>query len=291
MKRRELLKSGVVGAAISIFRPEQETKQLSLEKIDQKTKIQEVETTIKSLNFYVRLLGRDMKPVTEAQPFQFQIVDCGLTNKQYIQFAELTKRTVFHGFAIFTLEGRLWHYGKLIAQKTGLTGDSVILSLDPSILHLGWAIMRDAIIYDSQKAQERKFVLCDYGTILASKVKKLEFVDRMRYVLTELNELVIDSDVECLVIEKPEPWGSYKSLASSRSGSLEILTILTGALAGWCIGQGLEVRFIKVSQWKGQLPKHMTKKRMERKYNVAFKTTDEADAVGLGDWYLTNCER
>jgi hypothetical protein len=154
--------------------------------------------------------------------------------------------------------------------------------------------MRDAIIYDSLQDQERKFALLDYGTILASEVKKLELVDRMRYVLTELNELVLNSDidfsVECLVVEKPEPWGSYKSLASSRSGSLEILTILTGALAGWCISQGIGICFIKVSQWKGQLPKHMTKKRMERKYNVTFETTDEADAVGLGDWYLTNRE-
>lgn len=81
-------------------------------------------------------------------------------------------------------------------------------------------------------------------------------------------------------------------MASSRSGSLQILTLLTGALTHWATNMvGVEnVRLIKVSQHKGQLPKHVTQKRMEKKYNCKFKTDHEADAANLGD-YVLNLDR
>lgn len=164
-----------------------------------------------------------------------------------------------------------------------------ILALDPSILHLGWAAMYNPISGEST-------VLYQYGTIIAPpELKDKPLIERAHSMLREVSSIrrAIDNGKEMsitkIIIEKPEPWGSYKSLASSRSGSLEMLTIFTGILAGWGLSHLGEngVVFIKVSQWKGQLPKHVTKKRMEKKYPVTFKTTDEADAAGLGDWYLT----
>jgi hypothetical protein len=132
MKRRELLKSGVAGAAISVFRPKQETKQLSCEQPE----VQKVETTLKGLDFYVRILDKDMKPVTEAQSFQWFITHNGLVNKQMVQFKVCTKRTDFSYFAIFTLDGYLWHYGPLTVRRTGLAGDTGQFSIGSLELNL-----------------------------------------------------------------------------------------------------------------------------------------------------------
>lgn len=88
-----------------------------------------------------------------------------------------------------------------------------------------------------------------------------------------------------LIIEQPELWGAYKSVASAHSGSLLGLYLLTGALFGWAIGKNNIPRLIPVSEWKGQLPKEIIAKRMIAKYHVTFATDHESDAVGLGDYF------
>lgn len=163
-----------------------------------------------------------------------------------------------------------------------------ILALDPSILHLGWAVI--------EEASTGQFHLYNYGTIIApTEYRNNSLVVRISFVLTILEALYTSQPtLDAIVIERPEPWGSYKSLASAQSGSLQTLTLLTGALVGWALAKhssGLLVKLIKVSQWKGQLPKEVTKKRMEKRYSVKFKTSDEADATGLGTWYLENKRR
>lgn len=168
-----------------------------------------------------------------------------------------------------------------------------ILALDPSILHLGWA----ALYLDNHEIK-----LHSFGTIMSPEdIKRAPTEERMGYMLDHLNTQLINLNYENdfpmgvghIVMERAEPWGSYKSLASSRSGSLELLTLFTGALAGWALTHltSERVHLVKVSKWKGQVPKHVTKKRMERKYPVTFKTTDEADAAGLGHWFLTEEEK
>ena len=158
-----------------------------------------------------------------------------------------------------------------------------VLALDPSILHLGWATLNS-------------LGALSFGTIKApAEMKEGSLVERIAWMLKELNDVNL-CGVHRIVIEQPEPWGAYKSLASSRSGSLLMLQMLTGAIVGWALSQTYsisdqEVVLVKVSQWKGQLPKNVTKMRMERKYNCKFATTDEADAVGLADWYLQQGEK
>lgn len=152
-----------------------------------------------------------------------------------------------------------------------------ILALDPSINHLGWAVM-----------QEDRCPL--YGTIQAPPMQQASTVERIDWIITNLDDQMLGMGrmLETIIIEQPEPWGAYKSMASSRSGSMQMLTLVVGALSWWAIrAVGVDnVRLVKVSQWKGQLPKRITKQRMEAKYNCVFKTTDEADAVGLGDWWI-----
>lgn len=94
-----------------------------------------------------------------------------------------------------------------------------------------------------------------------------------------------------VVIEQPQLWGSYQSTASLHSGALLGLHILTGALYWWATTQFKEAWLIPVTEWKGQLPKSVTQKRMEAKYNVKFNTNDESDACGLANYYISTLER
>lgn len=151
-----------------------------------------------------------------------------------------------------------------------------ILALDPSINYLGWVVMSKDAVH------------C-FSTIKAPvEFKGGDLVERIGWMLDALDDLPT-FNIEMIALEKPESWGAYKSMASSRSGSLLILEILVGALTAWAINQvGVEnVRLVKVSEHKGQLPKHITQRRMQQKYRCHFKTDHEADACSVGDYILT----
>ena len=164
-----------------------------------------------------------------------------------------------------------------------------VLAIDPSINHLGWAIMTSGKVLLS-------------GTINASPdAKGHDDVHRIDWMINQLDALMLKNvhtlvtvgevPVEIVAIERPESWGAYKSMASDRSGSLQILTLLVGALAQWSlniVGPRCTM-LIKVSQHKGQLPKKVTQKRMEKKYKCQFQTDHEADAASVGD-YVLGCE-
>jgi len=131
-------------------------------------------------------------------------------------------------------------------------------------------------------------VVLESGTIEApEEFKQEELVERINWMV-EATDDIGKGGYDTIVIERPEPWGAYKSMASSRSGSLQMLTLMVGALTYWAIGlvAAENVKLVKVSQWKGQLPKHVTQQRMEKKYHCKFDTDHEADAVGLGDFVL-----
>lgn len=164
-----------------------------------------------------------------------------------------------------------------------------ILAIDPSVNHLGWAIMTSG-----------KVLL--HGTINAPEdAKRWDIVQRLDWMLNHLDALMLrnthslveigEVPVEVVAIERPEPWGAYKSMASDRSGAMQMLTLLVGALTQWSltlVGPKC-TKLIKVSQHKGQLPKHITQERMEKKYKRKFQNDHEADAVSVGDYVLA-CE-
>jgi hypothetical protein len=167
----------------------------------------------------------------------------------------------------------------------------MILAIDPSIENLGWAMLKVLPIAKGQNEAE----LIDFDTVICH-TGGLEIEERIEKMIHALeNDLHTTSTVDpnilfdegTVVIEKPQLWGAFKSVASMHSGALLSLHILTGALFWWGQEHFLQTMLIPVSTWKGQLPKRVTQKRMETKYNVEFKTDDEADAVGIGTFYIT----
>lgn len=154
-----------------------------------------------------------------------------------------------------------------------------VFAIDPSVNYLGWVVMEPGTVVAS-------------GTINASQMKAASYTERIDWVIDRLSDVVSDFIFDEIAMEQPETWGAYKSMASSRSGSLQVLTLLTGALMYWaCRAVSVEnVKLIKVSQHKGQLPKHITQKRMEKKYNCKFNTNHEADACSVGNYVLERSE-
>jgi hypothetical protein len=162
----------------------------------------------------------------------------------------------------------------------------MIVAIDPSINELGWAVL-------FEKGPMVTTPLKDYGTIRAPQVLKSSSDEaRMSWMIQQVESVIIEAvdpnlwkDFCTLVIERPQLWGAYKSVASSHSGSLFQLTLLVGALWNWGNEKFHEAVLVPVSTWKGQLPKEVVEKRMSEKYQVAFRTSHEADAVGLADYY------
>lgn len=174
----------------------------------------------------------------------------------------------------------------------------MLLAIDPSVISLGYAVF-DAdessyIEYPQAPGFHTSSLVC-FGTV-KKKTGTFPLEERIGAIIGGLErELQKTPDVPALpflgrrdvvIIEKPQLWGAYKSVASAQSGALLSLHILVGALF-WHFNKRLfETHLIPVSTWKGQLPKEVTKKRMEAKYKVKFATDDESDAVGLGTYYI-----
>jgi len=152
-----------------------------------------------------------------------------------------------------------------------------VFAIDPSVNHLGWVVMDPGVSCGM------------YGTINTEQMKDASYTERIAWMIDALNDVADDFEFDVIAMEQPETWGAYKSMASSRSGSLQVLTLLVGALMYWAITKvGVEnVKLVKVSQHKGQLPKRITQRRMEKKYNCKFNTDHEADACSVGDFVLT----
>ncbi len=161
----------------------------------------------------------------------------------------------------------------------------LILALDPSINHMGWTLF-------TTTTEEDIWRIFRWGTLETLKFKSYSMADRIIYTIEELGStlrgfIVHPFILQAVVIEEPQLWGAYKSVASQHSGALLSLYMLTGALCWWGWRYvSKEVVSVKVSQWKGQLPKRITTKRTQEFWKVRFETSDEADAAGLGTWYL-----
>jgi len=165
-----------------------------------------------------------------------------------------------------------------------------VLAIDPSLNSMGYAILdmiEDSIIVS--------------GTIKATNKERHEKTEkRITQQLCKLSATLYGElrtgNIAYIIIEQPESWGAYKSMASQKSGDLLGLHILVGSLFWWARTWQLlthqdrfknPVHLIKVSKWKGQLQKRHTLKQVKRKYDCNPQTNDESDAIGIASWFIT----
>lgn len=93
------------------------------------------------------------------------------------------------------------------------------------------------------------------------------------------------------IIEQPESWGAYKTMASTAKGDLIKLYFATGSIVQLIYSNLDEddfgeilVHLVPVSKLKGQLPKRIVERRMAQEYEMKFREDHSADALWAAHW-------
>jgi len=106
---------------------------------------------------------------------------------------------------------------------------------------------------------------------------------RLMFIVNSLQAVVQSLGTPRRVyIERPDYFQSYKGQVSAASGSLVILCLTAGAIAGLFLDN---LSWVTVNDWKGQLPKHIVQDRIKQKLglrDLSYPTDHEWDAVGIG---------
>lgn len=151
----------------------------------------------------------------------------------------------------------------------------MILSIDPSIRHLGWAT-KDGSFWEhgtinlpQRENSELPKTLID----IAVKLKRSMGTDSFRLI-------------DALVVEYPEFHGGTKGATAAVMGSTFGLAAIAGFLQGYFKVPAERTFFYKPSEWKGQVPKEGMEYRFKKKFGYAPKTDHEAEAALLLDYHI-----
>jgi Holliday junction resolvasome RuvABC endonuclease subunit len=144
-----------------------------------------------------------------------------------------------------------------------------MLYVDPGLGGTGWAVFHGPIP-------------TEYGVI---RGKAKHWTASAHDIADEFATLLRTRKIKEVTIEFPSLWTSGKSMASGVRGDLFKLTYLIG-----CLGtKTVEITkatpvFISPLGWKGQLPKEIVVKRIERQLpGLTGKIPNHAaDAIGMG---------
>lgn len=119
------------------------------------------------------------------------------------------------------------------------------------------------------------------------------WIDRVDHVANEVYELAVEHDVRSVISEMMEMHQSPRAQMMWKTGDLQRTIFLIGSIHGMCTGAGGVVHFTVTppSEWKGQLPKGVTIRRIvkllgERAVRDLEIQTHAWDAVGIGLWHL-----
>lgn len=147
-----------------------------------------------------------------------------------------------------------------------------VLCVDPSVKALGWAF------FSTGEWRNDEWELVDSG-VLKVAAEWPESHDKM--IRKVYSEIPCGSVV---LIELPSHYDSGKGAAARNSGAILKLFGLVMALREKL--DPARVRLVPVRMWKGTVPKEITQKRVRKYWDWAGEDHNEADAVGIGDWYL-----
>lgn len=164
-------------------------------------------------------------------------------------------------------------------MKIGGVMDRPLLSIDPGMNSLGWAYW-DTVKHPS-------LVPNRVGLIKARRSKDLprRALDIAVDLDFELQRLGISREFSfSLVSEYPAFHGSVRGWAT---GDLQKLAYLVGVLTGYF--QFANFTIVTPNEWKGQLPKAIVIRRLQKRFGPGATQEwekDVWDAVGIGLWKL-----
>lgn len=152
----------------------------------------------------------------------------------------------------------------------------MILSIDPSIRHVGWAT----------RSVTSNLPYWDHGTINIPQGKQLP--DILVYIVDKLNaEACCGDPPSKLIIEFPEFFqGSEKGAIAAVQGTVLALPAIAGFLQAYYKLHPSKVFHYRPSEWKGQVPKKGMLYRFEQCFGYKAKTDHEAEAALLLNYHL-----
>jgi Holliday junction resolvasome RuvABC endonuclease subunit len=107
---------------------------------------------------------------------------------------------------------------------------------------------------------------------------------RFKAYLNEFEYMIQKYKIETVIIEGVENWqGSLKSrTASARQDTIK-LAYLVGAYKAMCAERNIHSIILTAPQWKGQLSKEATRKRVDRILEIKTTCSEHIiDAIGIG---------
>ena len=150
-----------------------------------------------------------------------------------------------------------------------------ILSIDPSIKSLGWAEF-------SVNCSTKKAILINVGYF---QIRKGDWIIKLDQMISCINMLM--KDINIVLIELPHIYTvGKKGIVAGNSESIMKLSSFVFAARQRILDQNIKVELIPVSKWKGNVPKLITKKRVEKHWNFISNNNDIIDAVGIGDYWI-----
>jgi len=151
-----------------------------------------------------------------------------------------------------------------------------ILAIDPGLKKTGWCV------FDTEEGY-----VC--SSVISVKNRSSDWVQKLDFVVIRVLNLISSYHIGTVIVEQPQLFlSSWKGQAASNSGAVLKLTALVFSIraAAGLYKRRPECVLVTVRKWKGSTPKRITQRRIKRQWGVSPKDDNEADAVGLGSYYL-----
>lgn len=180
-----------------------------------------------------------------------------------------------------------------------LDGSGIIVTVDPATQITGLAISEVIRAIPIGPVDIQYQVKLGYSAAIKAQDKKADWPIRANSIITQVTNSLstymklsgsrhtFNDGNKLMIIELPTRYFSEKGEAANNSDA----TIKIAAIAGMfsLLGQhrGFHVEFITAPEWKGNVTKEITQRRVSKHWGVPVDTDDnEADAIGIMDWYF-----
>lgn len=162
---------------------------------------------------------------------------------------------------------------------------SAVLTVDPSVHFTGVAVWAFASLEAGLALlSKRKTAPRPRKTFLLEAQEK-DWIESANSILEQFENLLDKYEVSEVFCEQPQYMaGAHQATAS---GSLQKLCHVAGMFASSCARRKIKFEYVRIPDWKGNLPKKIVQERIEKLYTGKLKyKRDEWDAVGIGLYKL-----
>jgi len=120
------------------------------------------------------------------------------------------------------------------------------------------------------------------GTCRIFKRSKGDYKKRSIGICDDIIDFITSENPDHIISEYP-----HKGGIGAATKTIGALYHFCGMLHGYVHNLGRSIDFYEPMKWKGTLPKHVTQKRVREQFGLD-EAEDIMDAIGLGNWYLSN---